>query len=97
MMTMAFMISSILRTSSVAIGLGVGALLAGKTITQFLILTNVDWGRYLIFANTDLEVIKSGTMIFPEQTVTFAIGVIAVYMIVFLLTAYDGFVRRDVC
>ena len=36
-------------------------------------------------------------MIFPEQTVTFAIGVIAVYMIVFLLTAYDGFVRRDVC
>ncbi len=97
MMTMAFMISSILRTSSVAIGLGVGALLAGKTITQFLILTNVDWGRYLIFANTDLEVIKSGTMIFPEQTVTFAIGIIAVYMIVFLLTAYDGFVRKDVC
>lgn len=96
MMTMAFMISSILRTSSVAIGLGVGALLAGKTITQFLILTNIDWGRYFIFANTDLEAIQNGTMIFPEQTITFAIGTIVVYMIVFLLTAYDGFVRRDV-
>lgn len=96
MMTMAFMISSILRTSSVAIGLGLGALLAGKTITQFLILMNIDWGRYLIFANTDLETIQNGTMIFPEQTVLFALGVIIVYMIVFLLTAYDGFVRRDI-
>ncbi len=35
-------------------------------------------------------------MIFPEQTVLFALGVIIVYMIVFLLTAYDGFVRRDI-
>lgn len=96
MMTMAFMISSILRTSSVAIGLGVGALLAGKTITQFLIVMKIDWGRYLIFANTDLEIIQNGSMIFPEQTLMFAVAVIIIYMIVFLLTAYDGFVRRDV-
>ncbi len=96
MATFAFAISSITRNSGLAIGLGVFLEMAGGTVITILSALNVSAGRYLIFANTDLSSISKGAVYFIGQTVPFAIGVIAVYMVVFWLTAWDGFVRRDV-
>lgn len=94
--TMAFAISSLLRSSSVAIGTSVFLLISGNMITQLLVTFKQDWGRYLLFANTDLGNISKGISFFPNHSLTFACITLVVYMFVFLLTAYDGFVRREV-
>lgn len=94
--TMAFAISSLFRNSAIAIGASVACLISGNIITQLLYVFRQDWGRYLIFANTDLLSIKNNASLYPHHTMTFAIVTIFVYLFVFLLTAYDGFTRREV-
>ena len=96
MMTMAFAISSLFRSSALSIALGLGGLLGGSMITSILAELGVDWGRYLVFSNTGLASIAQGSPPFVGQTLTFAVIVLAVYMAVFLLIAYDGFTRREV-
>lgn len=97
MATLAFAISSLIRSSALAIGVGVFAMLGGNTMILFLKnLFHLDWVRYFVFANTDLSSILDGTTAFSHQTVPFALTVVAVHMVVFLLTAWDGFVRREV-
>ncbi|MCL1852135.1 MAG: hypothetical protein FWF88_03770 [Peptococcaceae bacterium] len=54
----------------------------------------MDWLAKI--ANTNLNGIMTKSTPFLGQTVPFAMTVIAVYMVVFWLTAWDGFVRRDV-
>ena len=96
MMTMAFAISSLFRSSALSIALGLGGLMGGSIITQILSQLGVDGGRYLPFSNTNLADIAAGTPYFPNQSLTFAVVTLIVYMVVFLLIAYDGFTRREV-
>lgn len=96
MMTMAFAISSLFRSSALSIALGLGGLLGGSVITSLLSELGIDWGRYLVFSNTGLSAVAQGSPPFPGQTLTFSIFVLAIYMGLFLLTAYDGFTRREV-
>ena len=94
--TLAFAISSLMRNSAVAIGISVFAMLAGNTMVTFLgTILQQDWARFFIFANTDLNAIMTGTSIFPNMTVGFSLCVIAVHMVIFFLTAWDGFMRRE--
>lgn len=97
MATLAFAISALLRSSALAIGVSVFAMLGGKTLILFLKgALNLDWARYFIFANTDLSSIVDGTSQFAHQSVSFALIIVAIHLFVFLLTAWDGFVRREV-
>lgn len=96
MTALAFMISSLMRSSAVAIGIGVASLLGGTMISSMLAQYGFDWGRYLIFSNLNLGSIANNYGMYPNQTLGFAVGVLAVYMILFLFIAYDGFTRREV-
>lgn len=96
MATFAFALSSLTKSSALAIGLGVFLMMAGSGAVLFLVRFKMDWARYLIFANTDLNAIAMKMPPFIGQTIGFALIVIAVYMVVFCLTAWDGFVRRDI-
>ena len=96
MATMAFAISSLVRSSALAIGVSVFAMFAGNTITGILSQLKQDWARYLVFSNVDLLGISQGNSLFPQQTVGFAVCVLAAHMVVFLLTAWDGFTKKSV-
>lgn len=97
MATLAFAISSLVRSSSLAIGVSLFAMLSGNTLVMILKQAlHQDWARYLIFANTDLEAVANGLTGFSHHSMLFAVSVIAVHMFVFLLTAWDGFTRREV-
>lgn len=96
MTTMAFMISSLLRNSAVAIGIGVAALMGGNVLSMLLAQFECDWGRYVLFSNLDIPSIAQGRGMFPNQTPGFAAAVLAVYVVIFLITAYDAFTRREV-
>lgn len=96
MTTMAFMISSMVRSSALAIGIGVTALMGGSVLVTFLSQLGCDWGRYLIFSNLTLSQTAVGNTMFPNQSLEFSIAVVVVHIIIFLLMAYDGFTRREV-
>lgn len=96
MSTLAFAISSVVRSSALAIGVSMFAMFGGNTLVAMLGMLKLDWARYLIFSNTDLAGIAAGESPFFGHTVGFALIVVAVHMFVFLLTAWDGFVRREV-
>lgn len=93
--TLSFAISAVARSSAAAVGFGIGLLTIGKSLSSILSDLGLDWARYIIFSNTDLLTIAAGKSPFPEHTVAFAVTNIAVYMFVFLLTAWDGFTKKS--
>lgn len=98
MSTLAFAISSLVRSTALAIGVSVFTMCIGSTVTKLLGQLGQDWARFLVFANTDLASISNskGYSIFAQHSVTFAVGVLIAHMVVFLLTAWDGFTKRSV-
>ena len=92
--TMAFMISSAFRSSAMAIGFSIGALFAGNIIMEAL--QRFEWSKYLLFANTDLTQYLSGHPFQEGMTMSFSIGVLTVYFLVFNLISWLIFTRRDV-
>lgn len=94
--TMAFALSSIMRSTAVSIGVGLFAYLSGTAMAELFASFGIDFGRYILFANLDLPEIIAGASIFPNQTLVGAIVNIVVHMAVFLLAAWDGFVRREI-
>ena len=54
MVTLVFTISTVLRNSALAIGIGVFLLTVGGVIVNYLIRNNITWAKYILFANTDL-------------------------------------------
>lgn len=94
--TLAFTISSLMRSNAIAIAISLVIEFLGATITVFLYEFDHDWARYLIFANTDLTNISKGISMFPGQTLGFALIVIVVYMVIYLLTAYDAFKKKEI-
>lgn len=96
MSTLAFAISSLVRSTALAIGVSVFTMCIGSTVTRLLSQLGQDWARFLVFANTDLASISKGYSIFAQHSLTFAVGVLIAHMVVFLLTAWDGFTKRSV-
>jgi ABC-2 type transport system permease protein len=92
--TMAFTISSAFRSSAMAIGFSIGALFAGNIVLEAL--QRFDWSKYLLFANTDLTQYLNGHPFQEGMTMSFSIGVLVVYFLVFNLVSWLLFTRRDV-
>lgn len=95
MATFAFAVSSLFKSAALAIGSSVFLMFTGSMVVQILSMLRQDWARYLIFANTDLAGIYNGESLFPQHSLTFAVVVIIAHMVVFLLTAWDGFTKRE--
>ncbi len=93
---MAFMLSSFARNNALAIASSIMLFALGSTAVEILLAFDQDWARYIIFANTNLTGIYKGLTQFPEQTLGFALGVIAVHFFLMILTAYDAFTRREI-
>ena len=96
MATMAFAISSLMKSTALSVGIGLFSFTSGLTFTSIFAGGDVDFGRYLIFGNIDLAAIANGNPTFEYQTLPMALIVIAVHMVVFLLTACDAFTKRDI-
>ncbi|UOQ44476.1 ABC transporter permease [Halobacillus salinarum] len=94
MATFAFMISSVFRNSSLAIGVAIFLMMSGNAIVAFL--STKDWAKYILFANTDLTTFFEGTPIIEDLTLPFSVTVLAVYFILFVGLAWGFFTKRDV-
>ena len=94
--TLAFAISSLARSAALSIGVSLFAYLGGSLLITLLQAFGLDWARYLLFANLDFAAIANGTSAFAHHSLPFAIVIVVLHMVVFLWTALDGFVRREV-
>lgn len=95
MATFAFMISSVFRNSTIAIGLAIFLMMAGNQIVLFF--AERSWSKYILFANTDLSQYANGnTSLIEGMSLGFSITVLLVYYAVFLLLSWLFFTKRDV-
>lgn len=94
--TFAFAISSMIRSTALAVGAGIAATFIGNTLVSILGMFQMDWGRFLIFSNTDMQAIVEGNSMFVGHTPGFAAVIVLIHMFVFLLIAWDGFTRREI-
>lgn len=93
--TMAFMISSVFRNSSLAVGLSIFLMFTGGQITQ-LVSMKFSWAKYLLFANTDLTQYFDGTPMVEGMTLSFSIIMLLIYFLIFQFLAFYVFKKRDV-
>ncbi|WHY84835.1 ABC transporter permease [Neobacillus novalis] len=95
LVTMAFMISSVFRNSSLAIGLSLFLLFTGAQFTALLAM-KFNWAKYLLFANTDLKQYFEGTPMVEGMTLPFSITMLLIYFAIFQFLAFYVFKKRDV-
>ena len=94
MVTFAFMISTIFRSSSLAIGLALFLMFTGSQLVH--VLSQYEWVKYILFANTYLAQYIEGTPLVEGMTMTFSIVMLAIYFIVFNVLSWVIFQKRDV-
>lgn len=92
--TFAFMIGSVFRSSSLAIGLSLFIYFMGNTVV--MILSQYEIVKYIVFTHMDLTIYESDFRIVEGMTMPFSLAVLAVYLVVFLVISYTTFVKRDV-
>lgn len=92
--TIAFMISTIFRSSALAITLSVLAYFVGSTLVG--VLSNFSWVKYILFANTDLESYVVGGPLIKGMTLGFSLGMLALYFVVMMVLSWTIFAKRDV-
>ncbi|TFE01062.1 ABC transporter permease [Jeotgalibacillus salarius] len=93
--TMAFMISAVFRSSSLAIGISLFLLFVGGTATGF-IAVYYDWAKYSLFANTNLSLYEMNMPLVEGMTMQFSIIMILIYFSVFMTLAFTIFTKRDI-
>jgi len=94
--TIAFLISSLTKNSSLSIALSLLLYFLYNTLTALAAAMNIYAFKYTIFANFDLKAIINEQSVFQFHTPEFAIIIITIHMVVFLLTAHDAFKLKNV-
>lgn len=94
MVTFAFMISTIFRSSSLAIGLALFLMFTGQQFV--LLLSDYQWVKYILFANTNLTQYFEGTPIVEGMTLSFSVFVLIIYFLLFNLLSGYVFNKRDI-
>lgn len=95
MATFAFMISTIFRNASIAIGFAIFLMFAGNLIVSFA--ADYSFAKYILFANTDLSQYRDGAyQLLEGMSLSFSIIILLVYYIIFLAASWFSFTKRDV-
>ena len=92
--TFAFMIGSVFRSSSLAIGLSIFLLFAGPNIVFFL--SKYEIAKYILFTHTDLTGFITGNTFIQGITWPLSLVVLTIYMLLFLVISFWSFTKRDV-
>ncbi|MDN7243278.1 ABC transporter permease [Planococcus sp. N028] len=92
--TFAFMLGTVFRSSSLAIGLSIFLMFTG--IQAVFLLRNYEIVNYYLFTHTDLTQFYTGLMLVPDITMAMSLTVLAVYFLIFLAISYWTFSKRDI-
>ncbi|MDQ0861122.1 ABC transporter permease [Bacillus sp. V2I10] len=96
MVTLAFMLSTAFRSTSVAIGIAIFLTMSGTISIQLLSQFDLNIGKYLLFANTNLLQYSLDGPPFAGMSMSFSLLVLAVHYLVFMVITWLSFTKRDV-
>lgn len=95
--TLAFTLSTVFRSSTLAISLSIFLMFVGEICVEVCKLMGLEGGKYLLFANTDLSpYFNGGIPLFSGMTLMFSVGILLVHFTVFHLVSWLSFTKRDV-
>ncbi|UZJ79235.1 ABC transporter permease [Fictibacillus sp. KU28468] len=95
LVALAFMISTLFYSSSVAIGVSMFVMFAGNILTT--IFSGKSWAKYTLFPNMDLtQYLDEGMQLVKGMSLSFSLGMLAAYTAVFLVITFAVFQKRDV-
>jgi ABC-2 type transport system permease protein len=94
--SLAFTLSVVTRSNAFAIGLTIFLTFSSNTMMILLNERGLEWGKYFLLANTDLQQYFFATPPFEGMTFGFSVVAIGVYMIAFYLVSVLIFYKRDV-
>jgi ABC-2 type transport system permease protein len=92
--TLAFMISTIFRSSSMAIGISIFTFLISQILVP--LLARFEWMKYYLFTNVDLTQHLEGLPIIEGMTLGFSISIILIYFIIMNAVSWLVFNKRDI-
>ncbi|HSJ36966.1 MAG TPA: ABC transporter permease subunit [Planococcus sp. (in: firmicutes)] len=92
--TFAFMLGTVFRSSSLAIGLSIFLLFTG--VQAVFLLSNYEIVKYYLFTHTDLTQYFTGFMLVEDITMTLSVVVLLVYFVIFMAISYVTFGKRDI-
>jgi len=90
----AFLVGSVFRSSSLAIGLTMFLSFTGGMIVMFL--SRYDIVKYIWLTHSDLTQYENGHFIVSGMTMPFSLTILAIYAVIFLVISYMSFMKRDV-
>ncbi len=96
MCSFAFVLSVMTRSSSFAIGTTIFITFTANTIFTLLNERGMEWGKFVLFANSDLQQYFFGTPPFEGMSFGFSVVVILFYMFVLGGMAVLFFGRKDI-
>lgn len=95
-LTFAFMLSAVFRSSGIAIGLSMFLYMTSSIWTLLFNPVKYAWAKYLLFVNLNLDQYVGGGSRFEDMSLSFSISVLAVHAILFLGISFWVFKKRDV-
>ncbi|MGE7696462.1 ABC transporter permease [Lysinibacillus sp. NPDC094177] len=90
----AFLVGSVFRSSSLAIGLTMFLSFTGGMIVMFLSRFKIV--KYIWITHSDLTQYETGHFIIDGMTMPFSLTILAIYAVIFIVISYMSFMKRDV-
>lgn len=95
--TLAFLISTVFRSSGLAIGLSLFLLLGGGIVTGIIRMLDYAWVDYLLFANMSLtDYLNNDVSTITGKPIGFTLAVLGGYYVAFLAITWSVFNKRDI-
>lgn len=96
--TIAFMLSTLLKNQAIAVGFSIFALFSSATAGALigLVVDKFSWMKYLPFPHLDLTVFTRQEAILDTITLPISLGILSVYFVLFMLVSFGTFTRRDI-
>lgn len=94
MVTFAGTVSAVFRNSALAIGISILLMMGSSLIVK--LLSNFDWVKYVLFANTDLTQYMNGNPVRHDMTLGFSFAVLCIYYLIFVILGWFFYTKRDI-
>lgn len=94
-LSIAFMLSTVFRSGSLAIGISIFVVFSGDILTVFL--GQYEWGKFVLFPNLALEqyVTPTGPLI-EGMSLPFSLSMNSLYFLIFIAVTWIVFRQRDI-
>lgn len=96
MITLAFMISVLFKSSSMAIGFSLFVFLIVNNMIHLIVAIQKKWIDYILFVHLDLTMYLNDMPLRPNITMPFSIAVLAGYWVIFAALTWIVFNKRDI-